>query len=799
MLVKNLTPFVHGAKVTSRRPPQAEMTFVVKGTFSLEAGGALRALEEQPPLMAETFAEGDDERAGECLYPGDFADFKPRAEVLLRGSAHAPFGRPVTELDVRLALGAWSKHLRVFGPRVWSEGALGRSPSEPRSFTRAELSLANAFGGPDSPENPVGKGAGTADLPQVELPDRRLASPSDALPPASFAPRNPTWRARASLVGAQYDARYRKERAPYYAADFDWAYFQAAPPDQLLPGYAAGDEELVLQHLHASAPTVRGRLPGRRVRVFVRDAAGKIREVPMNLDTVLVEPDEDHVTLVWRGLTPVGEADLTDVKFVLVADEALAEKPLPARGYHERLDAFAEDPVGLKEKMPAGFDDFVDRTRREKAGEVLPEDPSAPDPVTGMLKKRFGSFAPDIQAEVAAGMKAGGPPSKELTEKLAAAKAPDEPPVAVIKRPGTLPHLGLRRMMRQVLEESERLKKSFEGREMPPEVAAKIAEIERIPHDPAWPKIEPSYRPPVEPLSSDEPGPFKNLAERDLSYQDLSGKDLSGVNLEEALLVGANLRGAKLVGANLRRAILYKADLSGADLSGADLTQTNAAQARAVDARLSGCLLEMTYLDGAELEGADLSKVTGSYPSFVGAGLRRARFGGADVDRADLTEAVLDEADVSGATLTNATFERTSLRKTSLARSKLDGSRFQEADLTGANLSEARGERTIWALAKLDKADLSDAWFRSSHFPEVSARATSFVRANLRLARLYRACLAGANLSDANLFGADLSRAEVTDTKFLRANLYDAKLFEAHGEGSDFTDANISRSTMESL
>ena len=80
MRVKNLTPFLIGTKVTSRRPPAPEMTVIVRGLFTLAPGKPL----SPPPgpfpisqgfLTSDRFREDDAERAGECLYPSDFADF----------------------------------------------------------------------------------------------------------------------------------------------------------------------------------------------------------------------------------------------------------------------------------------------------------------------------------------------------------------------------------------------------------------------------------------------------------------------------------------------------------------------------------------------------------------------------------------------------------------------------------------------------------------------------------------------------------------------------------------------------
>ena len=170
MRAKNLTPFQLATKVTSRRPPQPEVTVVVKGSFRLVPGGVIEPIErlsEQHLLSGDLYRDDDETRSGELLYASDFADFKLNAEVLLIGSCYAPEGRPVTELPVMFRVGAFQKALRVIGPRFWSDGVV-RAFTEPRPFSSMPLTWSSAFGGPGSSANPIGKGLSSNDLPTIE-------------------------------------------------------------------------------------------------------------------------------------------------------------------------------------------------------------------------------------------------------------------------------------------------------------------------------------------------------------------------------------------------------------------------------------------------------------------------------------------------------------------------------------------------------------------------------------------------------------------------------------------------------
>ncbi|HZF50307.1 MAG TPA: DUF2169 domain-containing protein [Polyangiaceae bacterium] len=355
MRTKNLTPFPLGTKLTSTRPPQPEMVIVVRGRFDLVPEGAVTPVKgdvdaiAQGPLSGDRFAEADEERTGELLYPSDFADAKLRAEVMLRGSCHTPGGWPRGECPVSLKVGAWSKTLAVFGPRSWQDGLAGASPREPSSFTVMPLRWARAFGG--TGENPVGVSLDGDLLPNIELPGRRIERRGDRPPPAGFGPINPAWAPRAGKVGVRYGASYAG-RTPFYAEDFDWTHFQAAPADQQLDGFFAGDEEVVLTNLHPDHAVLRTRLPGLRVRCFVNDIAKAFREVRLLLDTLFIEADAGQILLTWRGRTPVADTELEDVTTVLVASEPLAERPREIDHYRGVLERYEADPLEIGEHLP---------------------------------------------------------------------------------------------------------------------------------------------------------------------------------------------------------------------------------------------------------------------------------------------------------------------------------------------------------------------------------------------------------------------------------------------------------------
>jgi uncharacterized protein YjbI with pentapeptide repeats len=808
MLKKNLTPFLFGAKLTSRRPPQPEMTAVVRATFALSPGAPLTPLRDldQGHLTAEVFEEGDDKRLGECIYPGDFADYKLNAEVMLRGTCYAPGGKPLTECPVRFSVGGWSKILRVVGPRVWSDSAKGAVMSSPLAFTQMPVTYANSFGGPGYAKNPAGKGYGTSELPTIESAAQPVRSKSDQLEPAGFGPLNPAWPQRSGKVGKSYGKAYRETRAPYYAEDFDWSYFSAAPPDQQIQGYLRGDEEISLHNLHKDAPTLTARLPGIRVRVFVNDVEKRFREVGMSLDTLFVDTDKSTIVLTWRGVDKVRETDLRDVVSVLIASEPLEERPQPERSYQALLEEFERDPTGIASAISKDDAEILDRARREKAGEALPADLRGEelDPVSAVLQRKLGGAKREEQEKVREAMKGAlalPRPQAETTPKVDVAgevakgtKEPaEEPPIAVSAKPGAIPNLRLRDKVRSLMAKVEELKKAAAESKADLKGTEKLDEI---PNNPAWKALDPEYTPPG-PLPTDEPGPGRDLSERDFTGKDLRGVDLSGATLRGTIFTRANLTGAKLTGADLTNAILFKADLSGADLARADLTKANAAEARLSDANMTGAKLDQAFFEEASLAGATLEEAAGEYAVFTKANMTGVKARYAALERCDLSEATLERASFAGASLVGCLFAKCRGKQVDMGDAQIHGASFADAVLREARFVRARGERCSFLRAALDGADFGFSSMIASHFSEVSADGARFFGANLRECRFYRASLERADVSRANLFSADLCKSKLTSAKFTGASLYDAKFLQASGAGCDFTGANLKRSTLE--
>ena len=822
MKVKNLTTFPFGAKVTSRRQRRLEMTAIVRACYAIEPGKPL-ALGEVPTktlaqgaMTADAYAEEDVERAGECLYPGDFADWKPKAEVMLRGTCHVPLGKAVSECPVRFSVGAWSKTLRIVGRRLWSDDTARAVMTNPTPFTTTPVDYAHAFGGPGHAANPVGLGAAGRELPNVEHAGAAIRARKDDPGPAGFGPINPAWAPRAGKVGKAYGTRWKRDRAPFYADDFDWSYFNAAPADQQLDAFLRGDEKLTFQNLHPTERVLEVSLPGLRIRTFVQDVAQRFREVPMSLDTLFVDLDAGKLYLTWRGLDPVQTDDLKDVLWALVASEPLAQSPLPEAHYRARLAAFEADPLGIKDRVPG---DLLDKLEEMKARELARQegrplsqyDAPPPDPLTATMRAQMDSLpvalpgAKGIDAKVAQAVAAAiarATPQVDVAGQIAkaandAALLLAKPAIpAVPLRPGGPPPASLAKGLRDALDKAQavRAKLAASASKKPTdaideELAELDEQIEEIKNEPFFQAI--LSRPAFE-----EPGPRKDLRGQDYQDRDLRGRDLRGAVLKDANLAGANLAGAKLAAASLEGAILCGADLTEADLTGADLTLANLTSARAPRAVLADAKLDRAFLAQADLQGAVLRGARGQFVYLPEADLAGADCKELTLFRSFAKGANLARADFSGATLERCLMIETIATSLKLSRATLTRTSFAKSDLTGADATEARGERTVWLKAQLHDVDFTGAVLPHARFLEASALRVTFRRAVLTESRCYRTSFDGADFADAQLFGVEFTKCSLKRAHFTRACLYGAKFRQARGGGCDFTGANLTRALI---
>jgi len=138
--------------------------------------------------------------------------------------------------------------------------------------------------------------------------DGKLDGKTAAALSAGFGVRFKGHPERARLVGTVDDEFVRSDA--WLPKDFDFAVWNAAPPDQQTP-FLLGDEIIELTNLCAANMLgaftdeqgntgLKFQLPQHDCFALVRLESGEMCEVPLVIDTVVVEPEHRTLALVWR-------------------------------------------------------------------------------------------------------------------------------------------------------------------------------------------------------------------------------------------------------------------------------------------------------------------------------------------------------------------------------------------------------------------------------------------------------------------------------------------------------------------
>ena len=368
MELLNATRMEAGYTLGMEPSGRENIVVAVKGSFAFPADGGEAVLAETQAALVEADEFTSEPGFSAPLYEVDYAPFKPRCDVLLNATAHAPHGRPATEVQVGVRIGRLQKSMNVVGDRVWGASPGALVVSRPRPFETMPISYDVAFGGSDTLDpdaskhgayapNPVGRGYheslasdlvdGTP-LPNTEEIDRPVTSPSGRYNAMSFGALGRGWPSRLRFAGT-YDGAWIDEVFPFLPADFDPQYYQAAPLDQQIP-YPRGGEEVLLHNLTPEGRTT-FRLPTVEVPVEFTDASYERSEKRAELDTIVIEPDARRLMLTWRTSLPL-KRNMLEMRQVVVGrmsrawyrSRDLGKTYYPSLGalVRERRDEFVE-------------------------------------------------------------------------------------------------------------------------------------------------------------------------------------------------------------------------------------------------------------------------------------------------------------------------------------------------------------------------------------------------------------------------------------------------------------------------
>ena len=93
------------------------LSVAIKGGFALKNGYPTSPMSEPPECSGDVYSAEKDGQTS-LVYPSDFVFFKPRADVMLVGSAHSSSGRPIAFLDATLRVGRFRKAVHIVGDKL---------------------------------------------------------------------------------------------------------------------------------------------------------------------------------------------------------------------------------------------------------------------------------------------------------------------------------------------------------------------------------------------------------------------------------------------------------------------------------------------------------------------------------------------------------------------------------------------------------------------------------------------------------------------------------------------------------
>ncbi|MBC8017395.1 MAG: DUF2169 domain-containing protein [Verrucomicrobia bacterium] len=392
MKFHNLSPFPALAFEGIDQHDQEFHVVVMRATYDLTPNTELQPAEEQQPLAVNDEYFGEMNKSS-VRQESDLVQYKPKCDVIVIGSAYAPGSdsAPCFEVGIRITgTVTLDKKLSIYGPRFWEKRNSGWTLTEPAPIVSLPLQYEFAYGGenrinredpaasqveveyhltpdqrqqhPDGPEqaplahtayneNPVGIGFAEKwylDATQTtRLPAPQIESPEDPIKefgkqyvPQSLGVITKAWLPRRKLGGTADEEFAKSERC--LPEDFDFAFWNGAHPD-MQRHWLKGGERVELKNLFptGTAGTTTDKdgdtvfdfvVPEEKPYLFVKFEEGGIVLCDLKIDTVLIDTNNNKVTLTYRTvLWKEPEIDSLAAKVLSKEDQAVIDEWLSRR------------------------------------------------------------------------------------------------------------------------------------------------------------------------------------------------------------------------------------------------------------------------------------------------------------------------------------------------------------------------------------------------------------------------------------------------------------------------------------
>ena len=301
-------------------PDGQEIPLLVSSqTWLYSDGSAWEPAPEPPPICFADEYFGKPSVYSSVSNEAQTATNKQAIDVVVNGSAYAPRGVPTRTVTVELHIGTISKQVRVVGDRFKTFSG----PSAPAEFVLMPLIYERAYGGFDTrrqmfwEQNPAGIGFHGARSQRkdvlTEYPNLEPVQGSLEAQPAGYGIISRGWSPRIGYAGT-YDAEWLNHQWPLLPRDFDFRHYQAAPIDQQVASLGTGDRVRMVNF--TSDGVWEFAMPSTTLNCWVISDCGKRQTAPC-MDTVLIEPDQRRMTMVFR-INLAGESSHGRIREVIV-------------------------------------------------------------------------------------------------------------------------------------------------------------------------------------------------------------------------------------------------------------------------------------------------------------------------------------------------------------------------------------------------------------------------------------------------------------------------------------------------
>ncbi|MFZ4527649.1 MAG: DUF2169 family type VI secretion system accessory protein [Undibacterium curvum] len=770
---------------------------------------------------------------------------KTHSEVLVAGSAFAPGGKAVSEMQVRLCVGSIDKRLRVLGDRNWVYSLLPLYQiSQPQSFTQMPLVYQRAFGAANHSGNLIGCGytgqllgplfgKNHGAMPNIEYPETPVKSPLKQYAPAGFGPIDMSWSPRKEKHGT-FNQDWLDHHAPGLAKDVDWSVFNTAPVDQWMPQHFSGGEAYRLEGMHPELSCIEGTLPNATVRAFVLQkdcAVEQAQSVRMQMDTVWFFPEQQLGVAIYHGQTPIQDIDGQDVQAIMLAYEAAGENKTlehyqqvfalrmdaetaalhafnesqlaPARSAEElskRATLIEQETAARVAQQQAILDEMEQDFWAECGIDPLPGHiaPIANVPALPSISQHDlaeGDF--DLSSVVAAAKAMAAQAQADGDARLADLKLQ----LADLPTPPAPPTTDMKAQQNAALELAavpayDLLPPDQQSAILPAELAELMSGLDIAQQD----QSNSAERTRIHAAllqQAQQKRQARNAAPQPTAPAQAMSPDVAswlGEQVRQWQAGGACLAGRDLAGADLRNI----------DFSGADLRQIMLEQCLLDGANFSGADLSGAVLTGASINGTNFSHANLSNANLCLSHGKAACFANAQLSQSKAIDAVWPEANLQDADLSDCLALKIDLSQACLDRADCSRSTLLEARADHSSWQHAKLDQTILLKASLEQANFSGAQVHKAVFMDARLHASIWIKASLLRAYgggktdFSQADFSQAQASKCGWHGASFIAADFTDAQFLECdfgscNLSDARLNMGLFSSSLFMNAKLCR------